>query len=150
MFKELYRKLWTIFIIQCGLIFLIFLSIFFLHQSKISVNPPWFTLRVWGIIILVLSVSFGVAVPVLIRTYFHSKAVKSKNADFDNFSKLHCRLILVSLSGSFFACFAYLFIVPEFHLGASVLAGLYGIYSAIPVRKKLKAELNYYGLKDVE
>ena len=148
--SALLKKMRLVFCILCGAETLFFIFIFFLHRQEISVTPPFLSLWTWGFVLLVLSVTFGVALPILMRTLFHSQAARDKKVEFWRYEMLQLSLIIISLLGAFFACFAYLFLVPEFHLGASVLAGLYGIYSAIPNRRKITAELNYYGLKDQE
>ena len=148
--SALLKKMRLAFSILCGVETLFFIFIFFLHRQEISVTPPFWSPWTWGVVLMVLSVIFGVALPILMRTLFHSQAARDKKVEFWRYERLQLNLIIISLMGAFFACFAYLFLVPEFHLGASVLAGLYGIYSAIPTRRKITAELNYYGLKDVE
>lgn len=148
--NALLKKMTRAFSILCGAAALFFIIIFFLHRQEIAVTPPFWSPWTWGVVLMVLSVAFGVALPILIRTLFHSRAVRNKRVEFWRYEKLQINLIIISVLGAFFACFAYLFLVAKFHLGASVLAGLYGIYSAIPVRRKLAADMKYYGLKDVE
>ncbi len=130
---------------------LIFLSIgVFIHRSGISVEPPFGSAWSWGLALLILSVSCGIALPILMRTIFHEQAIKRRKVDFERFTSFQIYLIIVSLSAAFFACLAYLFLVPKFHLYASVLAGLYGVYSSIPSEKKIAGEMKYYGLDKAE
>ena len=150
MVSALLKKMTRVFSILCGPAALFFIIIFFLHRQEIAVTPPFWSRWTWGVVLLVLSVTFGIALPILMRTLFHSRTVRDKKVEFWRYEKLQVNLIIISVLGAFFACFAYLFLVAKFHLGASVLAGLYGIYSAIPVRRKVAADMKYYGLKDEE
>ena len=128
-----------------------FLGLVYLaHYQRITVTPPLFSIWTWGVILLVLTVFFGVALPILMRTLFHSKAVKNKKVEFSHYERLQINLIVVSMIGAYTACLAYLFLVPKFHLYASIIAGLYGIYAAIPARRKISADLSYYSLKDAK
>jgi len=146
----LLKKLTLVFGILVGIAAVFFALIYLTHFRKITVTPPTFTIWVWGVILLVLTVWFSVALPILMRTLFHSKAVKNKKVEFGQYEKLQVNLIIVTLIGAYTACLAYLFLVPKLHLYGSVLAGLYGIYAAIPTRKKISADLAYYGLKREE
>ena len=124
-----------------------FLIVVYVHRQEMAVAPPLFPIWSWGVVLMVLSVMCGIALPILMRTIFHAGALRDKKVDLHQYQKLQTGMIVVSLAGAYTACLAYLFLVPTLHLYASVLAGLYGIYSAIPVRRKLSADLKYYGLK---
>ena len=118
-----------------------------LHQLQVEVAPPVGSLRLWGIVLLILSVGCGIALPILMRTLFQSRAAKKKSVSFEEYQRFILALTLVALSAALLADIAYLFVVPKLYLYGSVLAGLYGIYSAIPSRRKISAELKYYGLE---
>ena len=119
---------------------------YLLHRMTITIQAPFGGLRAWGIILLVLSVLLGVALPVLIRTLFNKRAVDAKHVELADFVSHQKRLVVVSISAAYAAGIAYLFLVPNLYLYGSVLAGLYGIYSAIPSERKLNGELRFYGL----
>ena len=126
---------------------LIFLGIgYLLHRMNIEIPTPFGSLRAWGILLLLLSVILGVALPVLLRTLFNKRAVEEKHVELFLFVAHQKRLVVVSVSAAYAACIAYLLMVPNLYLYGSVLAGLYGIYSAIPSERKLKGELRFYGL----
>ena len=148
--SALLKKMTRVFTILCGAAALFFIIIFFLHRQEVAVTPPFRSGWIWGVVLMVLSVTFGVAIPIFMRTLFHSQAARNKRVEFWCYEKLQLNLIIISVLGAYFACFAYLFLVAKFHLGTSVLAGLYGIYSAIPVRRKIVADMKYYGLKEEE
>ena len=148
--KELLKTLTIIFTILAAITALLFGGVAFIHRQNIKVEPPVLSLRGWGILLMLLAVILSVALPILLRTTFHSKAAREKKASFSSYSKLQKIIVAVSFAGAFFACLAYLFVTPKLHLYVAVLSGLYGIYGAIPARKKISGELAYYGLKGKE
>jgi hypothetical protein len=148
--KDLVRKLTVLFGVLVGIAAVFFAVVYYIYYRKITVTAPLFSIFVWGVILLVLTVLFSAALPILMRTLFHSTAVKKKKAEFVEYEKLQINLIIVHLIGAYTACLACLFLVPRFHLYASVIAGLYGIYAAIPNRKKISADLKYYGLEEMK
>jgi len=119
---------------------------YLLHRMDISIPPPFGGLRAWGIFLLVVSVLLGVALPVLIRTMFNKRAVDRKHVDLTVFVDHQKRMVIISISAAYVAGIAYMLVVPNLYLYGSVLAGLYGIYSAIPSERKLAGELRFYGL----
>ena len=126
---------------------LIFLGIgYLLHKSNITIQAPFDGLRAWGIFLLLLSVILGVALPILLRTMFNKRAVDAKHVNLAAFVAHQKALVIISISAAYTAGIAYLLMVPNLYLYGSVLAGLYGIYSAIPSERKLKGELRFYGL----
>jgi hypothetical protein len=119
---------------------------YLLQRTGISVTLPAGVPRALGIVIFLVSVFLGIALPVLLRTLFNKRAVEAKRVEFGDFSVHQKRLVAVSVSAAYVAAIAYLLGVPNMYLYGSVLAGLYGIYSAIPSERKLKGELRFYGL----
>lgn len=101
----------------------------------------------WGTAALVLAVACGVALPILIRTLFNQRAVQDKRADPTAFRRYQARLVVVPLLAAYVAAAASLFALGRLHIYGSVLAALYGAYSAYPVQRKLIGEMRYYGLK---
>ena len=119
---------------------------YLLHRMDISISPLVGGLRAWGIFLLVVSVFMGVALPVLIRTLFNKRAVDAKHVDLASFVAYQKRIVIISVSAAYVAGIAYMLVVPNLYLYGSVLAGLYGIYSAVPSERKLAGELRFYGL----
>ena len=140
--RSLNRLFWVLTVLAVAILGLGYL----LHSMTITIQAPFGGLRAWGIFLLVLSVLLGVALPVLLRTMFNKRAVDRKHVDLTAFVAHQKRLVVISISAAYVACIAYLFLVPNLYLYGSVLAGLYGIYSAIPSERKLAGELRFYGL----
>jgi len=140
--RTLNRLFWVLTFLAAAVLGLGYL----LHRMNITIPQPFGSLRAWGIILLVLSMLLGVALPVLIRTMFHKRALDAKHVDPAAFVAYQKRMVIISISAAYVAGIAYLLMVPNLYLYGSVLAGLYGIYSAIPSERKLAGELRFYGL----
>jgi hypothetical protein len=140
--RRLNRLFWALTLPAVALLGIVFAA----HRLGVWIDPPFGTLRGWGIVLLVLSVVFGVALPILIRTLFNKRAVERKRVEMIAFTDYQRRLVVISIAAAYIAGIAYLLAVPKLYLYGSVLAGLYGIYSAIPSERKLAGELRFYGL----
>jgi hypothetical protein len=141
--RKLNKFFWVLTFLSVALLGLGYL----LHRMNVRVSPPFGELRGWGIFLLIVSVILGVALPILLRTLFNRSAVQAKNVEMAVFAGHQMRLVVISISAAYVASVAYLLLVPNLYLYGSVLAGLYGIYSAIPSERKLKGELKFYGVK---
>ena len=120
---------------------------YLLHRMEITVPPPAGPLRAWGIGLLVAAVALGVAIPIVLRTLFNRAALQAGSVQPGEFAAHQKRLVAVAVSSAYVAGIGYLLLVPPLYLYGSVLAGLYGIYSAIPSERKLKAEMKFYGVR---
>lgn len=133
-------------IISLAFPILIFFSVAVFHQLGKSFPLPG-NFKIWGIVLFVLSVSCGAALPILIRSVFYNRFVqKSEVQAADYISHEKWLIILCSLS-LFFASLAYLFIVSPLYLYGSVLAALYGIYGVLPFRSKIDEDLKTYKIQ---
>lgn len=116
------------------------------HKTIISIEPPLFSLKTWGYFLFVISLITGVGVPILLRANFQKNAARTKLATIEGYNKLQ-QLLLVSV---FISCIsadaAYFFPVHIFYLYGAFFSCLYGIYSVIPYRKKIAAEMKFYNL----
>ena len=121
---------------------------YLLHRMNVPISPPFGELRGWGIFLLIVSVVLGIALPILLRTLFNRNAVRAKKVGLAAFVDQQKRLVVIPISAAYIAGVAYLLLVPNLYLYGSVLAGLYGIYSAIPSERKLKGELKFYGVAE--
>jgi hypothetical protein len=143
-FRDLVRKLNSLFWILTFLA-VAFLGLgYLLHKMNVPISSPWGELRGWGILLLIVSVILGVALPILLRTMFNKRAVNAKHVELVDYVSHQRRLVVISISAAYVAGVAYLLLVPNLYLYGSVLAGLYGIYSAIPSERKLKGEMRFY------
>ena len=144
----LVKRLTRIFSILASVAVVLFGVDFLLYVLKVPIVLPGIPIGVLGLVFLMISVFFGVALPILMRTLFQTRAAKRKRVGLGEMESFQVKLVVIPLIAAYSADLACLFIVPNIHLYGSVLCALYGIYSAIPVRRKILADLNYYGLKE--
>ena len=143
------KKLLKVFWFSLALPLLLFLAVAITLQLGIRYNPPG-NIRIWGILLLVLSVTFGVALPVLFRTFFHGKYIKHKSVSISEYLVYQRGLITVCSIAIISASISYLFIVSTLYMYGSILAALYGVYSAIPFNERIVKELKIYKLEKPE
>lgn len=140
---RLAKKLTRTFVLLLLPALTLFVLAFVGHRSGLRVALPG-SLRVWGIVLLLLTVILSVALPILLRALFHDRAARRRQVEYYEYERFQVRQMAVTLAGAVFAGLAYLLVVPNFHLYGSVLMALYGIYSVLPARRKLAGEMNYY------
>ena len=145
--EYLLKKLWKSFLVSMVLPLLLFAGVAVMHQMEIRIFPPG-NIRIWGIILFVFSVTLGAAVPVFLRTSFHSRYVKQNSVTASEYLFYQRTLIAVCSIAVVTASLAYLFIVSSLYMYGSTLAALYGIYSVLPFRLKIENELKIYKLKE--
>ncbi len=143
--KNILKKLWKTFWIITVLPLLLFMGVVLVHQLEIRITAPG-NIRTWGIFLLVFSVTFGVAVPVYIRTSFHGRYVKENHIAISKYLIYQRNMITVCSIAIVSASLAYLFIVSPLYLYGSILTALYGIYSVLPFRIKIENELRIFRL----
>ena len=124
----------------------IFVFDIIIHHFNIYVSPPLGSLKTWGYFLFVISLTGGIAAPILLRLNFQRNAAKTKIATVEGYNRLQNMLMLSVLISGISADIAYIFPVQIFYLYGAFFSCLYGIYSVIPFRKKIAAELRFYKL----
>lgn len=140
---KLTKKLIKVFVLLLLPALALFVLAYIGHRTGLRVAAPG-NLKVWGIVLLLLSVILSVALPILLRAVFHDRSARRKLVEYWQYERFQVRQMAVTLAGAVFAGLAYLLLVPRFHLYGSVLAALYGVYSVLPARRKLAGEMKYY------
>lgn len=125
---------------------LLFVAVAIFHQTDISIISLN-NRRIWGILLLVASVSTGIALPIFIRTLFLNKFAKKRLVLFEEYIQYQRNLIILSSVALVCASIAYLLVVSPLYLYGSMLAALYGIYSILPFKAKINSELIYFKLQ---
>ena len=147
--KDIPKKLWKLFWVSIVLPLIFFAAVVIVLKLGIRYNPPG-NIRIWGIFLLVLSVTLGVALPVIFRTSFHGIYIKHESVSMSEYLGYQRGLIAVCSIAIISASVSYLFIVSPLYMYGSVLAALYGVYSAIPFNEKIMKELKIYKLDKPE
>lgn len=144
--KDILSNLWKKFWISMSLPILLFVGVVILQKQGIRIIPPG-NIRIWGILLLVLSAAFGAALPVFLRTSFHGKFLKDNNVNISEYNEYQKKLFILCSVAVVPASFAYMFIVSPLYMYGSVLAALYGIYSTLPFKDKISRELRMYKIE---
>lgn len=121
-----------------------FITMFLLHRAGL---PPALDQKIiWtvGIVILMSVAIIAVATPILLRSLFMAKTIKTRQFSLDEYRRLLIWTIILPMGGAFAASIAYFFMVPKLHLLTTMMFSLYGVYSAIPARKKITGEIIYF------
>jgi len=122
----------------------VFILIFFLHRGGISPELAPGALRAFGIVLLILTAALCAAAPILVRSLYVSRTLKAKQFKLAEYARLQKNLTTLPMAGALFAGLSYFLLVPKLHLYAAMIAALYGVYSAIPAKKKIRGEINYF------
>ena len=80
------------------------------------------------------------ALPLLMRTLFANKHHREKGIPENVLLKFERRTMLLALVAPYVALAAFVLAIPRFHLGGSILAGLYAVYYFYPSRKHIQYE----------
>lgn len=144
--KELYNKKLKYFIIYTTIFGILFIGSFLIGKY-LKPEIPFGILYYWGSFCVFGSMGFGVIIPIILRLYFHNRAIKYKKLTLPEYTKQQENIVQVTFLGTLFILPALLFPVPMVHLYVTVLAGLYAIYSVLPSMKKIIGEINLYNIK---
>ena len=90
--------------------------------------------------IFVASVASAVALPIFFRTIFAHRMRDEKSVSQLDLIKFQRTLIYISLITPYLILPAYLFEVPRFYLGGTVLMALYAAYYYFPSEKRIQFE----------
>ncbi len=137
------KKTFAAYIIIAAVLFVLDIII---HKIFPPVEPPVLNLRTWGYFMFVISLFGGIGAPILLRLNFQKNAAKTKIATLDGYIRLQKMLFLSIFISCVSAVIAYLFPVQIFYLYGAFFSTLYGIYSVIPYKKKIGAEMRFYKL----
>ncbi len=110
----------------------------------VSYTPsPYFPL-----IIFVLAISIGVAVPIFLRVYFFSQLKEKKYISIDEFVSYQEKIISVIAITPYFAFIAALVNMDPFYFGGTVLAAIYAMYYHYPSDKKIAFDKKVFRVKE--
>ena len=141
---NLLKKMNRIFWIWACIDLTVFVLIFFLHRAGVSPELPSQALWVSGIVLLVLTAAGSIAAPIMIRSLYVSRTLKARRFFIGQYESIQILLVSLSMAAALIAGVSYLLLVPKLHLYAAMIAALYGVYSAIPSKKKIQGEINYF------
>ncbi|NIA23878.1 MAG: hypothetical protein GWP03_06970 [Proteobacteria bacterium] len=150
--KDIIKRLRTTYFIMVIPIFLLIFTIFALHKYKILIAFNSKYIGYIGLFLFVLSATFGIALPILMRNLFRYKAIKKGDIDISLFFNFENKTLFITLISGYIANIAYILLVPKLHLYGSIIIALYAIYVSYPEKKKIIVDLKTFGMdiKDIQ
>ncbi|MDC7125798.1 MAG: hypothetical protein PQJ46_09530, partial [Spirochaetales bacterium] len=114
------KKLKKLFIVYLAIAVLLFAFDIVFHKFCAPVTPLFFSLKLWGYFLFVISLITGVAVPILLRTNFHKHASITGIATLEGYLRLQKLLLFSAFISTLAADIAYFFPVNSVYLYVSV------------------------------
>ncbi len=137
--EKIFKKITNLTVISYIILLLVFLLVFF-----IKVNADRTADRNLSTNILLGATIFAVAIPILLRTGFYNKSLKSKGLKQKEYYIFKVLIILSVFIGSLFALYGYYFPIFRYHLYISILVCIWGLYSIVPSENVYKKDLITY------
>ncbi|MDC7226833.1 MAG: hypothetical protein PQJ61_08705 [Spirochaetales bacterium] len=134
------------FVLYIAVAAFLFLGDVVFHYTAVAIKPPLFSTKTWGYFMFVIALFSGVGVPIFLRSSFQRNAAKTGIAKLDGYQRLQSLLMFSVFISCIASDIAYFFPVQTFYLYGAFFSCLYGIYSVIPYRKKIAAEMKFYKL----
>ncbi len=142
--QNLIKKLNLMFLICAVLSLLEYISIFVFHKLGFTPNVTGDDLRNMGLIFFILSVTSGIALPIIFRTLLHGKLIANKRIKLSEYLRYNIYLFILAYISVVFSSVNYFLAAPPLYLYGSVLAALWGIYGVMPGKKRISTETKYY------
>jgi hypothetical protein len=105
------------------------------------------TLKFFGPLIFIASVSFAIALPIFFRTLFAHKLRDKKEVLKEDWVTFERHLIYIALVTPYLIMPALLLEIPSFYFGGTVLMALYAAYYFYPSDKKMLFEQRIFRIK---
>ncbi len=143
--RQLIGKIGRVFWIGVIVNALILLSVYIYQSRGSDIALAGDAIWIIGVVLLIAVAGIGVAAPILLRTFFLAQTAKEQRFSRRKYESLLVWTSILPMIAAALASLSYLLLVPKWHLYATVLFALYAVYSAIPAKKKIHGELNYFG-----
>ena len=124
------------------------LLVFLLHRFSSNTSDTLEANRVNSVVVLLVTTLFAIGIPILLRTGYFQKGVKSGGLHLPDFIRMKLLIIFSVWVGELGMLFAYYLPIYTYHLYISVLVGIYGIYSIFPAKDTYQKELRSFGVLD--
>jgi len=98
-------------------------------------------------LLFVLAISFGVALPILWRSFFASKNRNRKQITELELIKFERGTLYIAMLAPYFALAAFLLEISRFHFYGTVLASFYAMYYFYPSNKRIAFEKRIFRAK---
>ncbi len=121
--------------------------VYLFQQLKIWEGVQATPSRYFPIVIFVLAITVGVAIPIYLRVYSFSKLKEKKTYSEEEFFNYEERIIYVISITPYLAFVAALLNIPSFYFGGTVLAAIYAMYYHFPSEKKINFDKKVFHVK---
>ena len=98
-------------------------------------------------LLFILAFTFGVALPILWRTFFVRRNHDQKETKETDLLKFEQRTLYIALVAPYICLVAFFLEISRFHFYGTVLAGLYAVYYFYPSRKRIHYEKRIFRAK---
>ena len=142
--KKLRLRAWlAITLVTIGLV-----AVVMLHRLNVSFTSLIQANRPLSVSCLLGSAIGSMALPIVVRLIFYRKASKNKGISSSDFYCMKNLEIISVFAGSLFALLAYYIPVFRYHMYLCILAGIYGIYSILPVDRMYQKDISSFRVKN--
>ncbi len=124
--------------------------VYFLQRLKLWEGVHAAPSRSLPIILFILAIAVGVAIPIFLRVYFFSKLKEKKFSTEEEFIKYEESIITVIAVTPYLAFAAALLNMDPFYFGGVVLAAIYAMYYHYPSEKKINFDKKIFRVKEVQ
>ncbi len=104
--------------------------------------------RFFMIVIFVLAIAVGVAIPIFLRALFFGKVKEKKFTTPEEFYKFEQKIIYLISFTPYLALIAALRGFEIFYFGGTALAAIYAMYYHYPSKKKIEFDKKVFMVKD--
>ncbi|MGD1822993.1 MAG: hypothetical protein ACPKM0_09580 [Pleomorphochaeta sp.] len=137
--EKIFKKITNLTVISYVALLIVFLLVFFIKGSSDKVADRNISTN-----ILLGSTIFAVALPILFRTGYYNKSIKSKGLSQKDYYNFKLFTIISIFVGSLFALYGYYYPIYRYHLYIAILVSIWGLYSIFPSKKVFDKEIITY------
>ncbi len=127
---------------------LLAIIVYLLQELNLWEGVSYTPSHYFPLIIFVLAISVGVAVPIFLRVYFFSQLKEKKYYSEKEFVSYQEKIISVISITPYFAFIAALINMEPFYFGGTVLAAIYAMYYHYPSDKKIAFDKKVFRVKE--
>jgi len=127
---------------------LLAIIVYLLQELNLWEGVSYTPSQYFPLIIFVLAISVGVAVPIFLRVYFFSQLKEKKYYSEKEFVSYQEKIISVISITPYFAFIAALINMEPFYFGGTVLAAIYAMYYHYPSDKKIAFDKKVFRVKE--
>jgi len=98
-------------------------------------------------VLFILSVIFAIGLPVFLRSLFAHKVRDQKNVSEAELLQFERTFLYIALITPYVTLAAFIFEIPRFYCGATVIMALYAVYYYYPSERRVQFERRIFRVK---